>query len=344
MAPAKSDTWRLIMGSGFNTGNTAAKQIAGTGFVQPNAFTLDPTDGDSHLDAHPELDERLHALRREPGVRRRRPLRTPYSKVYQEDNVATLGLQADLNGRIWFLTSNNASLVRFDSASVGIDASAKVGQSQPIYYNPAASGYGQGGAGCVAYAFGSGTLYERSTAITGTRKTFIPRLYVATRDEGHLLERGPGGQHRREADPRRGQPRGSSETGPTTEVNKVFGERTQLTAPPFMLVPKSGTGTVTALYLLYDPDEGVPRELLRRRHRLHRGRLSCQPTNTTTFKALERGRGRGERLHDRRGHRSSSPRAASARGQRAGLYEPPGIAATVGGVPVPRVKWWKELK
>ncbi len=65
------------------------------------------------------------------------------------------------------------------------------GQSQPIYYPPAAGGFGQPPtAGCNVYAFGSGTFYEESNRVngpgTGTSGNFIPSLYFAANDKNDL--------------------------------------------------------------------------------------------------------------------------------------------------------------
>jgi hypothetical protein len=340
MAPAKADTWRLLIGSGFNPGNTAAKQISGTGFVQPKAFVLDPTDGtlvSGHtLDATNVRPPFVGSQAFADSV-----IFNPVSKVYQEDNVATLGLQADLNGRIWFFYSNNATLVRFDSKVVGIDASAKVNQSQPIYYNPAASGYGSGGAGCVAYAFGSGTLYERSAAITGSNRTFVPRIFVATASKTTYSSAVPAANIAGRAIAGSWCVANCDIVDTTTHVFKTLGPDTQLTAPPFMLVPKSGRGSVTALFLLYDPNEGCHGnsyvavvDFI--------GNDTCVPSGVA-YKAFNAGPGAASGFTIA-GDNVLVSKSGVGEGQKAGLYEPEDIAATVGPTPEPRVKWWKELK
>ncbi len=74
-----------------------------------------------------------------------------------------LALQADLNGQIWFIPGTG-----FGTCSVGIDATAKASQQQPIYYPPAVSAYTDADSNAVdLYAFGSGTVYEQSANVTG---------------------------------------------------------------------------------------------------------------------------------------------------------------------------------
>ena len=345
MGPAKSDTWRLIMGSGFRPENTRTAQTTNTDFVQPNAFTLDPTDG-SILSTVTLTSTSSYS----PFVGSQAFADTvflnPYSKFYQDDNIASLAMQADLNGQIWFLTSNNATQLKFDTKVVGINVSAKAGQSQPIYYNPAASGYGQGGAGCVAYAFGSGALYERSSQVTGAAvgtTGFIPTLYVATAQKASFSSALSNANitAKRIYDP----------TAPWklqgangTETDIVFGPKTQLTAPPYMLVPRnvSGTSTVTALFLLYDPDKGCKGNSYVAQIDFIGGD-TCQPTNATTFKAHDAGEGAASGFTVA-GSRVLVSKSGVGEGQRASLYEPPNIAASIGNLPEVRVKWWKELK
>ncbi len=346
MGPGKSDAWRLIMGSGFRPENTRTAQTTGsTDFVQPNAFTLDPTDG-SILSTVTLTSTSSYT----PFVGSQAFADTvflnPYSKFYQDDNIASLAMQADLNGQIWFLTSNNATQLKFDTKVVGINVSAKAGQSQPIYYNPAASGYGQGGAGCVAYAFGSGALYERSSQVTGAAvgtTGFIPTLYVATAQKASFSSALSNANitAKRIYDP----------TAPwklqltdDAEEDIVFGPKTQLTAPPYMLVPRNvkGTDTVTALFLLYDPDKGCKGNSYVAQIDFIGGD-TCQPTNATTFKAHDAGEGAASGFTVA-GSRVLVSKSGVGEGQRASLYEPPNIAASIGNLPEVRVKWWKELK
>jgi hypothetical protein len=172
---------------------------------------------------------------------------------YFGDNFANLALQADLNGRIWFNYDASAGST-FPDMAIGIDATAKAGQSQPLYYPPAVSGLGK--TGCQVYAFGSGTAYEQSPAVTGngigTDPNFIPRFYLAVNTQTAPI---------------------FNTTVPNTQiVTGTFssfaadaaspsypgnlGVRTMMTSSPFLLVPGDGNGTANALFLLFDPDVG----------------------------------------------------------------------------------------
>lgn len=345
MAPASTIDWRMVLGGGFNPTNTRAAQMSGTGFTAPKAFTLDPTNGTvlgtislTSSSYTPWVGNQAFA----DSV-----IFDPSAKVYQDDNVAKLGLQADLNGQIWFLYNQPSNKDDFATAHVGIDVSAKAGQSQPIYYNPAASGYGAGGAGCVAYAFGSGTLYEKSTYVTGpsigTTGNFIPQLYVATGAKGSFTSALSAGNIV-------GKPIATSwciencnDPDTTTHKFRTLGTKTQLTAPPFMLVPRSGSGSVTALFLLYDPEYGC-----------HgnsyiaivdfAGNNSCSlGSSDVTFKAVDAGKGAASGFTIA-GNKVLVSKSGIGQGERAYLDSPPDIAASVGGTPEPKVKWWKELK
>ncbi len=345
MAPATSTAWRMVLGGGFNPSNTRAAQISGTGFTAPKAFSLDPTDGS--LLGTITLTSSTYT----PWVGNQAfadsVIFDPSAKVYQDDNIAKLGLQADLNGQIWFLYNQPSNKDDFATARVGIDVSAKAGQSQPIYYNPAASGYGAGGAGCVAYAFGSGALYEKSTLVTGpnvgTTGNFIPQLYVATGAKGSFTSALSAGNIV-------GKPIATSwciancdDPDPTTHVYRTFGTKTQLTAPPFMLVPRSGRGNVTALYLLYDPEYGCHGNSYIAIIDFAGNDTCSLGSSDVTFKAVDAGEGAASGFTIA-GSKVLVSKSGIGQGERAHLTSPPDIAASIGGPAPPRVKWWKELK
>ena len=339
MAPvADGRTWRLLMGSGYKPAGTAALQTSDlAGYPKPRVFSLDPTNG-SLLSS----DELSTTNTQPPFVGNQAfadtVLLNPDSRFYQDDNISRLGLQADLNGRIHFLTSNNASQAKFDTSIVGIDASAKVGQSQPIYYNPAASGYGKGtNAGCVAYAFGSGTLYERSAAVTGASSTFVPTLYVATAQKVNWDDALGVGQ----ISPKVVAGTWTVENDDGTTGTATLRGKTQLTGPPFMLVPRSGVGQSKALFLLYDPEAGCYGRSYVAQIAFE-GSETCTPTNTA-YKAFDAGEGAASGFTIA-GTKVLVSKSGIGQGQKASLFEPPGVAASVGGIPEPKVKWWKELK
>lgn len=336
MGPASSSRWRLFAGSGFNPANTRAAQVSGTGFLAPRAYVLDPATG-GHVQTFTLASKSSPAPYVGNQAFADAVFLDPRAKVYQDDNVGKLGLQADLNGQIWFLSDPSGTL-GFSDARVGIDVSTS--QSQPIYYNPAASGYGATNAGCVAFAFGSGTLYERSDRVTGPRVGtagyFVPQLYVATADKDSIPSR-------LGASNVDGRPVGGSwnvRSGADV-VAKTLSSRTQLTAAPFLLVPRSGHGTLTALYLLYDPEEGCYGNSYVAQAEFE-GSGRCEPTNVT-WTAYDAGVGAASGFTIA-GDKVLVSKSGIGQGQRAGLYEPPGIAASVGGTSTPRVRWWRELK
>lgn len=347
-APASSNTWRLIGGSGFRPENTVSAQKSNTNFVDPKVYVLDPMDGRVvQTKTLPALNKGVPTAP-QPFVGSQAfadsVLFDPKAKGWQDDNVAILGLQADLNGRIWFVHSSSSGSLDFDQATVGIDVSTDIApsQSQPIYFNPAASGYGDGvTAGCVAYAFGSGALYERSASITGsgvgTHPAFVPRLYIATGQKSSFSGKLPGANV--SAKPIAGVWTVENEDGTTSSV--TFGKRTQLTGPPFMLVPKSGKGTSTALFLLYDPDVGCNGFSYVAVAEFE-GDSSCRP-GTPTWKAFPAGVGAASGFTIA-GDKVLVSKSGIGEGERAGLYVPPNISAAIGGTAVPKVRWWKELK
>ena len=345
MAPVKNDTWRLFVGSGFNPTNTAANQIANTNFLAPRTYVLDPVNGDlletntltSLSSPTPFVGNQAFA----DSV-----LFDPKAKTYQDDNLARVGLQADLNGQIWALWESSEGSGSFDKTKAIIDVSSAVSpsQSQPLYYNPAASGYGVPAAGCVAYAFGSGSLYERSSAITGssigTSPSFVPRLYVVTHSKA-LWKTGnptvPAANIKSKVI--------SSTWTVVNEDNSTktvtFGKRTQLTGPAFALVPRSGSGDVIALFLLYDPDNGCNGFSYVAKVEFSGGD-ACVP-GEPKYTAYEAGVGAASGFTIA-GDKVLVSKSGIGEGQRASLYEPPNISASVGNTNKPKVKWWKELK
>lgn len=166
------------------------------------------------------------------------------ARAYYQDNIADLGLQADLHGRIWFFDRSAGTF------NIGINASTKAGNSQPIYYSPAVSGYKKGTATFDLYAFSSGTYYEKDTDITGGNvgKTgyFIPSLYVACTSPW------------------------STGVVPSANITQVkiqdvkytdddgnlqsVGKRTQPTSSPLLLIPLKDSLPVLAVFSIYDPD------------------------------------------------------------------------------------------
>jgi len=106
--------------------------------------------------------------------------------TYYGNNIADLGLQADLNGRIWF-NYPTLGTIDFDQVKIGIDVPQEIGNIEgvadqaPLYYPPAASGIGK--TGCQVYSFGSGTAYEKSPLVSNPSARWL-----RGRESGLLLE------------------------------------------------------------------------------------------------------------------------------------------------------------
>lgn len=166
------------------------------------------------------------------------------AKEYFADNLADLGLQADLHGRIWFWDKTQ------DNFFIGIDATSKAGHPQPIYYPPAVSGYKKGTETYDIYVFASGTYYEHDPDVTGPQvgdnNKFEPSLYVAITS-----------------------PWGTSAVGSSNILRvpiktltykdangdtKTVGKRTQVTTSPILLIPTNDNSSPQAVFSIYDPD------------------------------------------------------------------------------------------
>ena len=208
---ATTSEWAVLMGAGFNPCSSSANPPAtpcpietppGPYQKDPRIFTLDPRDGTVlntltvTSTANPTPGPWVGNQTFADGV-----LYKKDAFGFKPDNVADLGVSADLNGRIWFTYPNSGSSA-FTNISIGIDATAAdaglatsgfrkggAGQQQPIYYSPGVSGIKEGTApnGCDIYTFGSGTPYEKSNLVSGPNiglsGSFVPHLYVAINDK-----------------------------------------------------------------------------------------------------------------------------------------------------------------
>lgn len=385
MSPTKKGTansddgeWRLLLGSGFDPASTVESQKDSTNYRKPKVFALDVASGSLLVDPAKELETTTSATHGNFVGNQAfadAVLFDPTAPSYKPDNIALMGVQADLNGRLWFLsTSSSSSAYDFSNTPVkGVDTTTlyNVNQSQPFYYNPAASGYGEynkpsGGNsqekfGCVAYAFGSGSLYERSETVTGpnvgTSGYFVPRIYVATNEKPDVTS-----EHELSAPPTAltdGQIWQRAITGswcvskcddpdPTKRVFKTLGTATQMTAPPFLLAPKDATQSITALFLVYDPDEGCDGNSYVLQVDFKGIGASCslrddQGNFDITQKAFNAGAGAASGFTIA-GTQVLVAQSGIGEGQRAKLYVPEGLAASLAGGVEPRVRWWKELK
>ncbi|MHB8800986.1 MAG: pilus assembly protein [Thermoanaerobaculia bacterium] len=383
MAPTMKGTasnddgkWRLLLGSGFDAASTAETQKDSTNYTPPRAFSLDVATGDLL---------QTKALSTTTGATHTNfvgnqafadvVLFDPTAPSYKPDNIALMGVQADLNGRLWFLwTPSSSSLYNFSGDPVkGVDTTTLYGvnQSQPFYYNPAASGYGaynkvdgttgQEKVGCAAYAFGSGSLYEKSEAVTGPRVGeagyFIPRVYVATSEKpdvtsGYKLTASPtaltDSQIWQRAIAGDWCVKDCENADPTKRTYKKLGLASQLTAPPFLLAPKDDTQSITALFLVYDPEEGCDGNSYVLQVDFKGIGASCSlRDNQGNFdveqKAFNAGAGAASGFTIA-GTQVLVAQSGVGEGQRAKLYVPEGLAASLSGGVEPRVRWWKELK
>ncbi len=266
LAPVDTNSnYVLLVGGGFNKDSIATSQ------VDPFFYALDPTNGTLFNNGSKASWPMAHTNSPTPLVGNQAfansVLLQTTAKYYQEDNVADLGLQADLNGRIWFAYAGQKNS-QFNKASIGIDPTSLLNLSnqQPIYYPPAASGYGLGSAGYDVFAFASGTLYERSASVSGsgigTGPKFEPSLYIATAQKASPPSVSASNIFRQQiknlvaptcpATPDPGQPPCIVDPNAGNKLNAT----SQVTAPPYLLVPRSGKGISKAFFLVDDPTNG----------------------------------------------------------------------------------------
>jgi len=263
------DAWSINFGSGYDTGSVWDAQ------KKPRVFQLNAADGTRlgtdvsyELDLDATYTPWVGSQAFADGVRFQHD-----SSSFASDNIATRGLQADLNGRIWFLDPNDISA---SLATPGINASAVAGQSQPLYYPPAAGGFGlPPTAGCNVYAFGSGTFYEKSQRVNGpntgteggAEPYFIPSLYFAANDKADWDQPVPDNKVlqikikeilRPESCSAAAFARGEC-SAVSTDVafyGATLSPRSQLTAAPLLLIDPSGLLPNKGIFVIYDPSYG----------------------------------------------------------------------------------------
>ncbi len=231
--------FRLLSGAGFNPSSTSSSQVV------PKELTFDPTNGSSAKTSTLGSDTTGTYVGNQSFADS--ALLNKTADFYLPDNIADLGIQADLKGRIWFLSG----LTSTPTVTLGVDAEAKAGQAQPIYYSPGVTGYD----GYDLFIFGSGTPYEKSPNITGqnigTAGYFIPSLYIVAK--GQDVSKATNTQILRIPIENLYVPNADG-TPSTTH----FGPRSQVTASPMLLTPAGNTsGLPVALFLVFDPDSGL---------------------------------------------------------------------------------------
>jgi hypothetical protein len=208
------------------------------------------------------------------------------ARGFQPDNIANLSLQVDTNGRANALWGNWAS----PNSAVLIDLNAAAGNlPQPIYYSPAANGIGT--QGCQLYALGSGSLYERSPAVSGwnvnrdaptvkppagsgfpdTLPAFVPNLFIATNKykitdanfatvpigtgalASYVIKKQIGGETA--GIPLQLTDPTYSDGSGVDPVHTRLGIHSQVTSSPLLIIDQS-TNLHEALFSVYDPDYG----------------------------------------------------------------------------------------
>ncbi|MGE5346058.1 MAG: PilC/PilY family type IV pilus protein [Acidithiobacillales bacterium] len=370
-----------IFGAGFNAASTASSQL------DSKLFQLQALDG---TDGYSTGNKNWVPIQTAPVDPLNKPLVGEQAfaasvffdttkPTYYGNNVANLGLQADLNGQIWFNFATGGT-VDFDQVKLGIDVPAAIqtieggaADQAPLYYPPAASG--KGTSGCQVFAFGSGTMYEKSLLVTETsgsaapagqqsQYTWSPRLFVAVNDKTTAPFSPAGGPIDASGqriiskkitdiqlpccpttdpscDPEKNEvnPRCFLKTGdPTT-----LGPRTQMTAPPFLLVPLSGAGSFQALFLLYDPDaigycRGFSYIVV-----LNFDLTSCNSVDVTTIDVYSAGEGAASGFA-MAGTQIVVGKSGIGTGQQAGVLTTPVNILNYGGLGNVTPVYWKELQ
>jgi hypothetical protein len=318
-----SATWTCIAGGGFDASSTGSSQKV------PRAFTFDPTNGgntsakvlgsdttNSYVGNQAFSDTVIYSMT---------------ADAYYPDNLADLALQPDLKGIIWFLPKTGFT------PSVGINVSSKAGQVQPLYYPPAVSGFTASGTKVDIYAFGSGTFYEKDQDITGqdVGKTgyFVPSLFIVTKGQNttaasidEILQIKIQDLFRPNAD--------------GTPSSYHLGRRSQLSAPPALFTPVSGSGSPVALFLVYDPDSdkcGGTSYIVKITLDIVGGKPSAK--STSVYEAGE-GAASGFAIA---GTAVIVARSGVGEGKKASLGKVPGLNPTQ-GLASPTPVWWRELK
>ena len=321
-----------------SSSSTSFEGIFGTGYdsvsntTSPYVFNFNPVDG--------SLQSRAISADSSP---------TPYmrnqafadsvvyqttARAYYADNLADLGVQADLHGRLWFYDWNAGTF------TIGVDASAIAGSSQPIYYPPAVSGYKKGTDSYDIYTFASGTYYEKDTDVTGknvgSNGYFQPSMWVAVQKPWstspvpssrvtRVLMKGIDYTITNED--------GTTSTGTT-------GARTQPTVGPLLLIPTKDSLPVVAVWSLYDPDtDDCAGTSIIVKMTIELDNLGAPTASTTSYSAGS-GAVSGFAIV---GTDVVVAKSGVGEGKKATISKVPGLKIEAGsGVPAPI--WWRELQ
>ncbi|HEY5278000.1 MAG TPA: hypothetical protein VIK38_15945, partial [Coriobacteriia bacterium] len=279
----------MTFGAGINP-----TSLYNNGQKDANVFVVDPTDG-TLISSPPVAIAPLASP--DPLVGHQTFAHSVFfqtsARGFQPDNIANLSLQVDTNGRANALWSDGSHPWSAPKSATLIDLNAAAGDlPQPIYYSPAANGIGT--QGCQVYALVSGSLYERSPAVSGwnvnrdvstvkppagsgfpdTLPAFVPNLFIATNpskitdlafattplgataptDMSSYVIKKQIGGETAGIPLQLTDPTYSNGSG-VDPVHTRLGIHTQVTSSPLLIIDQS-TDVHEALFSVYDPDYG----------------------------------------------------------------------------------------
>lgn len=228
VASGTDPDFQAAFGSGYNPASTVSAPVA------PTLLALDATDGSANnavtlanvTTPPPYVGNQAFAN----GV-----MYPIGDRIYQEGYPVNTIIQADLNGRIWFLPRPSGT-----TPVAVVDATAHAGQHQPIYYAPAVAALKSR----LLMVFGSGTYYEKSPNINGTTD-FRGRIYITAKPEDFsVIPPTDTGKIRSWL---------LTDLDDGTGAGTTFSDRASITAQPTLLVPRGDQGNAMAVFSVYDP-------------------------------------------------------------------------------------------
>ena len=289
IAANTNTTSLMTFGAGINPNS-----LYNNGQKDANVFVVDPRDG-TLISSPPVAIAPLASP--DPLVGHQTFAHSVFfqtsARGFQPDNIANLSIQVDTNGRANALWADGSHPWSAPKSATLIDLNAAAGDlPQPIYYSPAANGIGT--QGCQVYALVSGSLYERSPAVSGwnvnrdaptvkppagsgfpdTLPAFVPNLFIATNpykitdfafattplgataptDMSAYVIKKQIGGETAGIPLQLTDPTYSDGSGPDP-VHTRLGIHTQVTSSPLLIIDQS-TDVHEALFSVYDPDYG----------------------------------------------------------------------------------------
>jgi prepilin-type processing-associated H-X9-DG protein len=289
IAANTNTTSLMTFGAGINPNS-----LYNNGQKDANVFVVDPRDG-TLISSPPVAIAPLASP--DPLVGHQTFAHSVFfqtsARGFQPDNIANLSIQVDTNGRANALWADGSHPWSAPKSATLIDLNAAAGDlPQPIYYSPAANGIGT--QGCQVYALVSGSLYERSPAVSGwnvnrdaptvkppagsgfpdTLPAFVPNLFIATNpykitdfpfattplgataptDMSSYVIKKQIGGETAGIPLQLTDPTYSDGSGPDP-VHTRLGIHTQVTSSPLLIIDQS-TDVHEALFSVYDPDYG----------------------------------------------------------------------------------------